>query len=157
MGSFPETYNDPNKRRLYSTKARKTFRSSFWAKVGERKREREQKRGMKGEVEGKRGNASPQTPRCYETPHDISLFPLFFVPLFHAILVTRSKTLVTQATGFHVSPLAISCRVFSRPRVFSSRAIKHLIVTALFAIALAGIGSRRILREKEDSHPTPRS
>ena len=62
MGSFRERYNDPNKRRLYSTKARNTFRSSFWAKVGERKREREQKRGMKGEVEGKRGNASPQTP-----------------------------------------------------------------------------------------------
>ena len=41
MGSFPETYNDPNKRRLYSTKASKTFQSSFWAKVGERKRERE--------------------------------------------------------------------------------------------------------------------
>ena len=123
----------------------------------EREREREQKRGMKWEVEGKRGNASPQTPRRYETSHDISLFLLYFVPLFHAILVTRSETLITQATGFHVFPLAISCRVFSRPRVFSSRPIKYLIVTALFAITLAGIGSRRILREKEDSHPTPRS
>ena len=120
MGSFPETYNDPNKRRLYSTKASKTFRSSFWAKVGERKREREsKKRGMKWEVEGKRGNASPKTPRCYETPHDVSLFPLFFVPLFHAILVTRSETLVTQATGFHVFPFqflaeSFLAHVFSR-------------------------------------------
>ena len=90
MSSFPETYNDPNrlrsKRRLYSTQARKTLRSSYCAKVGERAT---MKRGMKGEVEGKRENASPQTPRFYETRHDISLFPLFFVRLFHAILVTR--------------------------------------------------------------------
>ena len=72
---------------------------------------------MKGEVEGERGNTSLQTPRCYKTRHDISLFPLFFVPLFHAILVTRSETLVTQATGFHVFPLELSsflARVFSR-------------------------------------------
>ena len=118
----------------------------------EREREREsKKRGKKWEVEGKRGNASPKTPRCYETPHDVSLFPLFFVTLFHAILVTRSETLVTQATGFHVFPLQFLAESFLA-HVFS-----RLIVTALFAIALAGIGSRRILREKEDSHPTPRS
>ena len=43
--------------------------------------------------------------------------------------------------------------LFPRPRLFSSRPIKSLIVTPLFAIALAGIRIGRILREKEDSHP----
>ena len=55
MGSFPETYNGPNrlrsKRRLYSTKASQTLRSSFWAKVGERE---QKKRNEGGGGEGKR-------------------------------------------------------------------------------------------------------
>ena len=55
-------------------KLARRFRSSYCAKVGER----EQKKRNEGEVEGKRGNTSPQIPRCYETRHDISLFPLFF-------------------------------------------------------------------------------
>ena len=111
---------------------------------------------MKGEVEGKRGNASPQTPRCYETPHDISLSPLFFVPLFHPILVTRSENARYPGNGSPRFPLlkfVVETFLFSRPRVFSSRPIKYLIVTALFAIALAGIRIGRILREKQDSHP----
>ena len=63
--------------------------------------------------------------------------------------------LVTQATGFHVSPLkfVVETFLFPPPRVFSSRPIKSLIVTPLLAIALAGIRIGRILREKEDSHP----
>ena len=91
MGSFPETYND---RTGYvasggCTVHRLGKRSD---RVIARKLERERaamKRGMKREVERKRGNASPQTPRFYKTRHDISLFPLFFVRLFHAIFVTR--------------------------------------------------------------------
>ena len=63
MGSFPETYNGPNrlrsKRRLYSTQARKTFRSSYCAKVGERESKKKRGMGGGGGVEGKRGNASP--------------------------------------------------------------------------------------------------
>ena len=88
MGSFPETYNDPNrlrsKRRLYSTqRVPIEFLRESWIERAT------MKRGMKGKVEGKRGNASPQTPRFYKTRYDISLFPLFFVRRFHAILVTR--------------------------------------------------------------------
>ena len=57
MGSFPETYyNGPNrlrsKRRLYSTQASKTFRSSFWPKVGEREREREREQKKRNEGRG---------------------------------------------------------------------------------------------------------
>ena len=60
MGSFPETYNDPNRLRIGSSgctvhRLAKLFRSSYCAKVGERERERAtMKRGMKGEVEGER-------------------------------------------------------------------------------------------------------
>ena len=61
MGSFPETYNDPNrlrsKQRLCSTQASKAFPIEL---LRESWRERAtMKRGMKGEVEGKRENASP--------------------------------------------------------------------------------------------------
>ena len=90
MGSFPETYND---RTGYvasggCTVHRLGKRSDRVLRESWRERAA-MKRRMKGEVEGKRGNASPQTPRFYKTRHDISLFPLFFVRLFHAILVTR--------------------------------------------------------------------
>ena len=64
MGSFPETYNDRNKQRLYITKASKTFRSSFWAKVGERKREREreQKKRNEGGGGGEKRKRFPANP-----------------------------------------------------------------------------------------------
>ena len=65
MGSFPETYNGPNrlrsKRRLRTVqRLAKRFQSSYLSESW-RERERAKKRGMGrgGEVEGKRGNASP--------------------------------------------------------------------------------------------------
>ena len=135
-------------------------------------------------------------------------FLFSFVPLkFHAILVTRSETLVTQATGFHVFPLEISCKDFSlssptcflrlqnspyfcvfkyaravkqraqaralprftdfftdfekkkttvlQPSVFSSRPIKSLIVTPLFAIARVGIKIGRILIKRKGGFSLP--
>ena len=45
--------------------------------VTERKLEREQKKRWKGEGEGRRGNACPQTPRFWKTPLDISRFGWF--------------------------------------------------------------------------------
>ena len=75
----------------------------------ERERERAKKRN-EGGGGGEKRKRFPANP--HETPHDISLFPLFFVPLFHAILVTRSETLVTQATGFHVFPLQFLAESF---------------------------------------------
>ena len=64
VGSFPETYNDPNrlrnKRRLYSTQARKTFRSSYRAKVGERESNHEKRNeGGGGGEKRKRFPANP--------------------------------------------------------------------------------------------------
>ena len=62
MGSLPETYNGPNrlrsKRRLYSTQASKTFRSSFWPKVGERE-QKERNEGGGGGGKRKRFPANP--------------------------------------------------------------------------------------------------
>ena len=106
-------------------------------------------------MEGKRGNTSPQTPRCYGTPHDISLFPLFFrSSLSRNSSLDRKRSLPRQRISTY-SPLKFlgETFLFPCPRVFSSCPIKSLIVTALFAIALAGIRIGRILREKEDSHP----
>ena len=42
-----------------------------------RKVERKQKKRLKGEGEGRRGNACPQTPRFWKTPLDISRFGSF--------------------------------------------------------------------------------
>ena len=114
MGSFPETYNGPNrlrsKRRLYSTKASKAFPIEL---LCESWRERAEK-GMRGRWRGKE-EILPRKPHDAMKRAMIFLCFLFsFVPLkFHAILVTRSDTLVTQATGFHVFPLEISCKDFS--------------------------------------------
>ena len=46
-------------------------------RVTARKLEREQKKRWKGEGEGRRGNACPQTPRFWKTPLDISRFGWF--------------------------------------------------------------------------------
>ena len=64
MGSFPETCNGPNrlrsKRRLYSIQASKTFRSSFWPKVGERESNHEKRNeGVGGGGKRKRFPANP--------------------------------------------------------------------------------------------------
>ena len=48
----------------------KRFQSSYCAKVRE-----EAKKRLKGEGEGRRGNACPQTPRFWRAPLDISRFP----------------------------------------------------------------------------------
>ena len=50
----------------------KRFQSSYWAKVIA-----EAKKRLKGEGEGRRGNACPQTPRFWKTPLDISRFGSF--------------------------------------------------------------------------------
>ena len=50
----------------------KRFQSSYCAKVRE-----ETKKRLKGEGEGRRGNACPQTPRFWRTPLDISWFGSF--------------------------------------------------------------------------------
>ena len=47
----------------------KRFQSSYYAKV-----RAEAKKRLKGEGEGRRGNACPQTPRFWKTPLDISRF-----------------------------------------------------------------------------------
>ena len=77
VGSFPETYNDPNKRRLYSTKASKTFRSSFWAKVGERKRERAKKRNEVGGGGEKRKRFPANPTTLWNVPWYFSVSSLF--------------------------------------------------------------------------------
>ena len=58
---------------------------------------------------------------------------------------------------FTYPALKFVVETFLFPPVFSSRPIKSLIVTALFAIVLVAIRIGRILREREDSHHTPRS
>ena len=50
----------------------KRFQSSYCAKV-----RAEAKKRLKGEGEGRRGNACPQTPRFWKTPLDISRFGSF--------------------------------------------------------------------------------
>ena len=50
----------------------KRFQSSYCAKV-----RAEAKKGLKGEGEGERGNACPQTPRFWKTPLEISRFGSF--------------------------------------------------------------------------------
>ena len=106
-------------------------------------------------MEGKRGNTSPQTPRCYETGHDISLFPLFFrSSLSRNSSLDRKRSLPRQRVSTYSSlKFHIETFIFPRPRVFSSRPIKSLIKTPLFEIALVGIRIGRILRIKEDSQP----
>ena len=91
MGSFPETYNGPNrlhsKRRLYSTKASKAFPIELFERKLER--ERAKKRGMGGWWRGKE-ETLPRKPHDSIKHAMIFLCFLFsFVPLFHAILVTR--------------------------------------------------------------------
>ena len=164
MGSFPETYNDPNrlrsKRRLYSTQAKKTFRSSYCPKVGEREQSwKEEWRGRRRETEGKRGNAS-RKPNDSIKRATIFLCFLFssFVSFTQYSSLDRKRSLRRQRVlTYPPLKFVVETFLFPRPRVFSSCPIKSLIVTPLFAIALAGIRIGRILREKEDSYPTPRS
>ena len=64
MGSFPETYdNGPNrlrsKRRLYSTQARKTFRSSFARKLERESSHEKKNEGGGGGKKRKRFPANP--------------------------------------------------------------------------------------------------
>ena len=132
----------------------KRFLSSYCAKVGER--ERAKKEEWRGRWRGK----EETLPR---KPHDAMKRAMIFLCLpfssflsFTQILVTRSENARYPGNGSPRFPLlkfVVETFLFSRPRVFSSRPIKYLIVTALFAIALAGIRIGRILREKEDSHP----
>ena len=68
----------------------------------------------------------------------------------------RKRSLRRQRV-FTYPPLKFVVETFLFPPVFSSRPIKSLIVTALFAIVLVAIRIGRILREREDSHHTPRS
>ena len=157
MGSFPETYNDPNrlrsKRRPYSTKASKTFRSSYCAKVEERVQP------WKEEWRGRWREKEETLPR---KPHDsIKRAMIFLCFLFSSFVsftqyssLDRKRSLPRQRV-FTYPPLkfVVETFLFPRPRVFSSRPIKSLIVTPLLAIELAGIRIGRILREKEDSHP----
>ena len=87
------------------------FRSSYCAKVGERE---SRKRGMRGRWRGKEEILPRKSHDAMKRATIFLCFLFSFVPLkFHAILVTRSETLVTQATGFHVFPLEISCKDFS--------------------------------------------
>ena len=92
MGSFSETYNGPNrlrsKRRLYSTKASKAFPIELFERKLERERE-QKKRGMGGRWREKE-ETHPRKPHDSIKHAMIFLCFLFsFVPLFHAILVTR--------------------------------------------------------------------
>ena len=94
-------------------------------------------------------------------PHDsMKRAMIFLCFLFSSFLsftqyssLDRKRSLPRQRISTY-SPLKFlgETFLFPCPRVFSSCPIKSLIVTALFAIALAGIRIGRILREKEDSH-----
>ena len=159
MGSFPETYNDPNRLRIGSSgctvyRLAKLFRSSYCAKVGERERERERESNHEKRNEGRGGGGEETLPR---KPHDsikramICLCFLFssFVS-FTQYSGTRSETLVTQATGFHVFPLEISCRDFSLSSPTS------YLVSSYEIPYCKGIVCNRAGWNKNDSHPPPR-
>ena len=77
-----------------------------------------------------------------------------FVSFTQYSSLDRKRSLRRQRV-FTYPPLkfVVETFLFPRPRVFSSRPIKSLIVTPLFEIALVGIRIGRILREREDSHP----
>ena len=57
---------------LWCSLRSKRFQSSYCAKV-----RAEAKKRLKGEGEGRRGNACPQTPRFWKMPLDISRFGSF--------------------------------------------------------------------------------
>ena len=114
---------------------------------------------MKGQAEGKRGNAS-RKPNDSIKRATIFLCFLFssFVSFTQYSSLDRKRSLRRQRVlTYPPLKFVVETFLFPRPRVLSSCPIKSLIVTPLFAIALAGIRIGRILREKEDSHPTPRS
>ena len=77
----------------------KRFQSSYCAKVRE-----EAKKRLKGEGEGRRGNACPQTPRFWKAPLDIHGSPsppaslIFFCSCPSFLDEPREETLATQAT-----------------------------------------------------------
>ena len=126
-----------------------------------RKLERERatmKRGMKGEVREKE-ETLPRKPH-----YSIKCAMIFLCFLFSSFAsftqyssLDRKRWLRRQRV-FTYTPLKSVVETFlsPSPRFLSSRAIKSLIVTSLFAIALVGVRIGRVLREKEDSpHPPP--
>ena len=153
MGSFPETYNDPNrlrsKQRLYSTQASKAFPIEL---LRESWRERENNHEKRNEGRGGGGEETlPRKPLDSIKRAMICLCFLFssFVS-FTQYSGTRSETLVTQATGFHVFPLEISCRDFSLSSPTS------FLVSSYEIPYCKGIVCNRAGWNKNDSHPPPR-
>ena len=113
-------------------------------------------------LERERGRWRRKEETLPRKPHDsIKRAMIFLCFLFSSFLsftqyssLDRKRSLPRQRISAY-SPLKflVETFLFSPLGVFSSRPIKSLIVTPLFAIALTGIRIGRILREKEGSHP----